>query len=50
MTKDSLGKYVYYWNSELTSASGWYRVKGKAQDGSGAEAKVTIEYGGFLLQ
>lgn len=50
MTKDSTGMYVYYWNTDTDDKSGWYRAKSKAQDGTGAEAKVTIENGTFLLQ
>jgi hypothetical protein len=50
MTKDSEGSYVYYWNSSTGDEPGWYRPKGKAQDGEGSDAKVTIESGSFQLQ
>ena len=50
MTKDSLGMYVYYHNTSDSDDSGWYRAKGKAQDGTGENIKVTIENGGFNLE
>jgi len=50
MDKDSLGMYIYEWTSLTTSEVGWYRAMAHAQDGTGAGAKITIEYGGFYLQ
>ena len=49
MTKSEVGKYVYYWNSPVDAILGWYRCSGKAQDGAGSTAKITIEHGGFAL-
>lgn len=49
MTNSSIGMYYYDWNSASDSDIGWYRAKGKAQDGTGDEAKITIENGGFEL-
>ena len=45
MDNDSVGMFVYYWTSQLTSATGWYKTKVVAQDGT----KVTVEYSGFQL-
>ena len=50
MVKSSTGLYVYYWTSSSDSVVGWYKAKAKFQDGTGGDAKVTIEYGGFELQ
>jgi len=50
MTKSTVGMYVYYWNSVAGSEVGWYEASGKAQDGAGAGAKITIEHSGFFLQ
>lgn len=50
MTKDSVGMYVYYYNTDTDNVISWYKCDGKAQDGSGDSAKVTIEHGGFNLQ
>ena len=50
MTKSETGLYYFDWNTDTDDELGWYRAKGKAQDGTGATAKVTIENGGFNLQ
>lgn len=50
MDEDSTGMYVFYWNSPADADVGWHRARGKAQDGTGATAKITIENGGFNLQ
>ena len=50
MTEDGIGMYVYYHNTADDDDTGWYRAKGKAQDGTGGTAKVTIENSGFNLQ
>lgn len=50
MDNDSVGMFVYFWTSLLASIAGWYKTKVVAQDGTGAGAKVTVEYSGFYLQ
>lgn len=50
MVKSVTGKFVYFWNSTSDSDVGWYTAKGKTTDGTGEEAKVTIENGGFTLE
>jgi len=50
MTKDAIGKYVYYYNSVATDETGWWRASADIIDGVGAGAKVTITPGGFNLE
>ena len=50
MTKSVTGIYYYKWVSESDSVLGWYKCTATAQDGTGADAWITIEHGGFRLQ
>lgn len=50
MTKDEVGKYVYYYKSQSNDEVGWWNARGIATDGTGAGEKVTIKVGGFYLQ
>ena len=49
MTKSVTGVYYYKWASESDSVIGWYKCTATAQDGTGANAWITIEHGGFRL-
>jgi len=49
MTKSVTGVYYYKWTSESDSVIGWYKCTATAQDGTGANAWITIEHGGFRL-
>lgn len=49
MTEIATGRYVYYYNSQLTDSVGWYRIVIVVVDGTGGGAKTTIQQGGFEL-
>jgi len=50
MTKDSTGKYTYYFGPSSVAPLGWYKVKTIVVDGSGGTALTTITLKGFTLQ
>jgi hypothetical protein len=50
MTKESLGKYVYYYRPAVDAYLGWYIVKATVVDGAGGTAITTIQPGGFKLE
>lgn len=50
MTKLDVGKYVYYYASQLSDTKGSYIPRCTAQDGSGGSARITIEVGSFDLE
>ena len=55
MTKDAVGKYVFYYSSKpkgtppVDDPTGWWRYSCKAVDGTGDAAKTVITNGGFSL-
>ena len=50
MTKDAVGKYVYYYYSADADPVGWWHYSCKATDGTGEEVKSVKTPGGFELQ
>lgn len=50
MENDSMGMYVYFYTTTGVDVAGWFKTKVVAQDGTGDNARITIEYGGFFLQ
>jgi len=50
MTPIDEGKYVYYYTSQITDTTGWWRYQCKSQDGVGDDAKYVISEGSFELK
>ena len=50
MTWDAVGKYVFYYKSDIADPVGWWRYFCKAVDGTGDTARTVITHGGFKLQ
>lgn len=50
MTKDTVGKYYYYFRPAVDAPLGFYRVKATVVDGAGGTAITTITPGGFILE
>ena len=50
MTWDAVGKYVFYYKSDIADPVGWWRYFCKAVDGAGDTSRTVITHGGFELQ
>lgn len=50
MTPSATGKYVYYYLTTTASVVGWWKARGRAQDGTGSSARYVVSDGGFELE
>lgn len=50
MTESEAGMFFYDYNSQTDDAEGWWTCKSEGQEGTGADAKIVIDFGGFRLK